>query len=165
MLRHCNCYVMLLYFELFSIDMYYIIFLSTAEGTIFGVSLSTLVDRDEVVANRRVEVPLIVQKVLGQLEKRGLGEQGLLRMAAPKAKVDKLCAAVEKFFYAKHEEVDQMLEKYSVHDLVALLKRLLRDLPGLLLTHELVNLFYQSYCKYYLSNYLFSDCNNLFLFL
>lgn len=108
-------------------------------------------DRDEAVANRRVQVPLIVQKVLGQLEKRGLGEQGLLRMAAPKAKVDKLCASVEKFFYAKHEEVDQMLEKYSVHDLVGLLKRLLRDLPGLLLTHELVNLFYQSYCEYSLN--------------
>lgn len=119
-----------------------------SEGTIFGVSLSTLVDRDEAIANRRVQVPLIVQKVLGQLEKRGLGEQGLLRMAAPKAKVDKLCCAVEKFFYAKHEEADQLLEKCSVHDLVAFLKRLLRDLPGLLLTHELVNLFYQSYCKY-----------------
>jgi len=115
------------------------------EGTIFGVSLSTLVDRDEAIANRRVQVPLIVQKVLGQLEKRGLGEQGLLRMAAPKAKVDKLCGAVEKFFYVKHEEADQLLEKCSVHDLVAFLKRLLRDLPGLLLTHELVNLFYQSY--------------------
>lgn len=115
------------------------------EGTIFGVSLSTLVDRDEAIANRRVQVPLIVQKILGQLEKRGLGEQGLLRMAAPKAKVDKLCGAVEKFFYTKHEEADQLLEKCSVHDLVAFLKRLLRDLPGLLLTHELVNLFYQSY--------------------
>jgi len=110
--------------------------------------LSTLVDRDEAIANRRVQVPLIVQKILGQLEKRGLGEQGLLRMAAPKAKVDKLCSAVEKFFYTKHEEADQLLEKCSVHDLVAFLKRLLRDLPGLLLTHELVNLFYQSYCKY-----------------
>lgn len=119
-----------------------------SEGTIFGVSLSTLVDRDEAIANRRVQVPLIVQKILGQLEKRGLGEQGLLRMAAPKAKVDKLCCTVEKFFYAKHDEADQLLEKCSVHDLVAFLKRLLRDLPGLLLTHELVNLFYQSYCKY-----------------
>lgn len=119
-----------------------------SEGTIFGVSLSTLVDRDETIANRRVQVPLIVQKVLGQLEKRGLGEQGLLRMAAPKAKVDKLCGTVEKFFYTKHEEVDRTLENCSVHDLVALLKRLLRDLPGLLLTHELVNLFYQSYCEY-----------------
>jgi len=124
-----------------------------SEGTIFGVSLSTLVDRDEAIANRRVQVPLIVQKVLGQLEKRGLGEQGLLRMAAPKAKVDKLCCAVEKFFYAKHEETDQLLEKCSVHDLVAFLKRLLRDLPGLLLTHELVNLFYQSYCKYLVASY------------
>lgn len=120
----------------------------SADGTIFGVSLSTLVDRDEtIIANRRIQVPVIVQKVLGQLEKRGLGEQGLLRMAAPKAKVDRLCDAVEKFFYTKHDEVDRLLEKCSVHDLVALLKRLLRDLPGLLLTHELVNLFYQSYCK------------------
>lgn len=125
-----------------------------SEGTIFGVSLSTLVDRDEAIANRRVQVPLIVQKVLGQLEKRGLGEQGLLRMAAPKAKVDKLCGAVEKFFYTKHEEVDQLLEKCSVHDLVALLKRLLRDLPGLLLTHELVNLFYQSYCEYHYQTHI-----------
>lgn len=129
--------------------MYLAIFFFFLEGTIFGVSLSTLVDRDEAIANRRVQVPLIVQKILGQLEKRGLGEQGLLRMAAPKAKVDKLCDAVEKFFYAKHEGVDQILEKCSVHDLVAFLKRLLRDLPGLLLTHELVNLFYQSYCKYF----------------
>jgi len=124
------------------------------EGTIFGVSLSTLVNRDEAIANRRVQVPLIFQKVLGQLEKRGLGEQGLLRMAALKAKVEKLCGAIEKFFYAKHEEVDQLLEKCSVHDLVALLKRLLRDLPELLLTHELVNLFYQSYCEYTLNHLL-----------
>jgi len=50
---------------------------------------------------------------------------------------------LESSFYQKPEKFAQLLGSASVHELSALLKRWLRELPQPLLTSELIQLFYQ----------------------
>ncbi|TMW44502.1 hypothetical protein DOY81_010418 [Sarcophaga bullata] len=50
---------------------------------------------------------------------------------------------LESSFYQKPKKFQQLLSTASVHDLSALLKRWLRELPQPLLTNELIQLFYQ----------------------
>lgn len=50
---------------------------------------------------------------------------------------------LESSFYQKPKKFQQLLSSASVHDLSALLKRWLRELPQPLLTNELIQLFYQ----------------------
>lgn len=82
------------------------------------------------------------------MEKRGLKEEGVLRLAGNKAKIDHLCQTIEKDFYVEPQQIDQMLQRCAIHDLTAAFKKLLRDLPEPILTNELVNLFYQSHSTY-----------------
>lgn len=86
-------------------------------------------------------------QVLNELEKRGLNEEGVLRLAGNKAKIDNLCQTIEKDFYVEPQQIDQMIERCTVHDLSAIFKKLLRDLPEPILTQELINLFYQAHSK------------------
>lgn len=79
------------------------------------------------------------------MEKRGLQEEGVLRLAGNKAKIDNLCQVIEKDFYAEPQKIDQLLQRCAIHDLTAVFKKLLRDLPEPVLTHELINLFYESH--------------------
>ncbi|KAK7603502.1 hypothetical protein V9T40_003501 [Parthenolecanium corni] len=115
------------------------------EGNIFGCSLSSLVEKDVNVSKERCHVPLIFRKLLHEMEKRGLTEEGVLRVAGNKAKTENLCQAIEKDFYVEPQEIDQMLERCAIHDLTAIFKKLLRELPEPILTNELINLFYQSH--------------------
>lgn len=88
-----------------------------------------------------------MMQVLAELERRGLQEEGLLRVAAHKQKVQALCDTVEKDLYVRPERVDALLLRAPVHDLATLLKRLIRDLPESLLTNQLVDLFYQAHSQ------------------
>ncbi|KAI5756237.1 hypothetical protein M8J77_023273 [Diaphorina citri] len=115
------------------------------DGSIFGASLSSLVERDSTIVAEPRPLPLVFQKLFDQLERRGLKEEGILRVAAHKTKVDRLCADLEREFYTRHELVDQILSSCHVHDLTAILKRLLRDLPEPLLSAELTHLFYETH--------------------
>lgn len=116
------------------------------EGNIFGCSLSSLVQKDAALTKERVNhVPLIYCKLLNEMEKRGLQEEGVLRLAGNKAKIDNLCQVIEKDFYAEPQKIDQLLQRCAIHDLTAVFKKLLRDLPEPVLTHELINLFYESH--------------------
>lgn len=83
-------------------------------------------------------------QVLCELERRGLHEEGILRIASHKQKVEAFCDELEKEFYTRPERVDALLQKAPVHDLASLLKRLIRDLPESILTNELVECFYQA---------------------
>ncbi|XP_046674499.1 rho GTPase-activating protein conundrum-like isoform X3 [Homalodisca vitripennis] len=112
---------------------------------IFGATLASLLEKDQQITNEPHNVPLVFQKVLAELERRGLQEEGLLRVAAHKQKVQALCDALEKDLYTQPERVDAMLLRAPVHDLATLLKRLIRDLPESLLTNQLVDLFYQAH--------------------
>lgn len=53
---------------------------------------------------------------------------------------------LEATFYQNPDRAGHLLSMASVHDLSALLKRLLRDLPQPLLANDLIHLFYQTHC-------------------
>ena len=52
---------------------------------------------------------------------------------------------LEANFYTRPEKVKALLKQSGVHDLSAILKRWLRELPQPLLSNELVHLFYQTH--------------------
>ncbi|XP_055375522.1 rho GTPase-activating protein conundrum [Condylostylus longicornis] len=114
------------------------------EGNLFGVSLNALIRRDQQITGEdSTLVPLFLQGVLAELTKRGATEKGILRVAGHKQKTEILYTELESIFYQKPEKVHKLLSEASCHDLSALLKRWLRELPQPLLTCELIQLFYQ----------------------
>lgn len=139
------------------------------EGNVFGVSLNALVRRDQQVTGEDTSlVPLILQSILRELVSRGSKEEGILRVAGHKQKVriaqkvlvthrrtnmvnifqtETLYHEIEQQFYSKPEKIEPLLKRAGVHDLSALLKRWLRELPQPLLASDLVHLFYQTHGK------------------
>ncbi|XP_014239278.1 rho GTPase-activating protein conundrum [Cimex lectularius] len=115
------------------------------DGNLFGVSLSTLVERDRQITSDPHYVPLVFQKVLGELERRCLCEEGLLRVAGNKQRVEILCSKLEREFYQRPEVADHLISIASPHDLATILKKLLRELPQPLLTSQLLSTFYQAH--------------------
>lgn len=59
--------------------------------------------------------------------------------------IETLYNDLETNFYTKPEKVAPLLKRSGVHDLSAMLKRWLRELPQPLLSNELVHLFYQTH--------------------
>ncbi|CAO1320692.1 unnamed protein product [Diamesa serratosioi] len=116
------------------------------EGNVFGVSLNALVRRDQQVTGEDTSlVPLVVQSILGELISRGAKEEGILRVAGHKQKTEALYQEIEQNFYSKPEKTEPLLKRAGIHDLSALLKRWLRELPQPLLANDLVHLFYQTH--------------------
>ncbi|XP_011191310.1 rho GTPase-activating protein conundrum [Zeugodacus cucurbitae] len=114
------------------------------EGNLFGVSLNALIRRDQQITGRdSTLVPLFLEGLLEELGKRGAREEGILRVAGHKQKTEIIYNELESSFYQKPKKFAQLLSSASVHDLSALLKRWLRELPQPLLTNELIQLFYQ----------------------
>lgn len=124
------------------------------DGNVFGVSLSTLVMRDRRISNDNCTVPQIFKIILGELETRCCREEGILRIAGQKQRVETLCSEIEAHFYTKPEEVRHLLKNSLCHELVAVLKKLVRDLPQPLLTSELVNLFYKIHGMHIVISYM-----------
>lgn len=58
-----------------------------AAGNLFGVSLSTLLLRDSQLTSEENNIPLVFQKILSELTKRGVKEEGILRVGGHKQKV------------------------------------------------------------------------------
>ncbi|XP_011861991.1 PREDICTED: rho GTPase-activating protein 18 isoform X2 [Vollenhovia emeryi] len=114
-------------------------------GNLFGVSLSTLLLRDSQLTSEENDIPLVFQKILNELTKRGVKEEGILRVGGHKQKVEIICTELETDFYCKPKEMDKLFKRTPCHDLSAILKKLLRDLPQPLLTVELIDAFYQSH--------------------
>ncbi|KAK7862242.1 hypothetical protein R5R35_008122 [Gryllus longicercus] len=113
------------------------------DGNVFGVPLAMLLAKDRQITNEECSIPLVFQKVLSHLEKIGVREEGILRVAGLQQKVEALYQAFEADFYRQPDRIEQLLQTVSCHDLAGLLKRLLRDLPQPLLTVEYIDLFYQ----------------------
>ena len=87
--------------------------------------------------------------MLLHLERHGLREEGILRVAGLQQKVTSLCSELEAAFYHKPmEEIDRLLQKATAHDVAAVLKRLLRDLPQPLLSIEYIDMFYQTHGRF-----------------
>lgn len=116
------------------------------EGHVFNVSLNALIRRDQQVTGEDSSlVPLLLQGFLDELMLRGIKEEGILRVPGNKHKIELLYAELEQGFYTKHETVQAILERAGVHDLSALLKRWLRELPLPLLANDLIHLFFQAH--------------------
>lgn len=90
--------------------------------------------------------------MLLHLERYGLHEEGILRVAGLQQKVAALCSELEAIFYSRPlQEVDKLFQKATCHEVSAVLKRLLRDLPQPLLTIEYIDMFYQTNGKCFLA--------------
>ncbi|KAH8272035.1 hypothetical protein KR018_007392, partial [Drosophila ironensis] len=114
------------------------------EGHLFGVSLNALIRRDQQVTGKdSTLVPLFLENLLAEISHRGSREEGILRIAGNKQKTEALCNELELIFYQNPEKSSSLIAAATVHELSALLKRWLRELPQPLLTNELIQLFYQ----------------------
>jgi hypothetical protein len=70
------------------------------EGNVFGVSLNALVRRDQQVTGEDTSlVPLILQYILKELISRGAKEEGILRVAGHKQKVNRKTYLKALFYY------------------------------------------------------------------
>lgn len=119
------------------------------DGNLFGVNLSTLVMRDYRFINDTsvIPVPLIIRDLLSRLTTTSLKDEGILRVAGNKQRVEHLCSEIESSYYSKPEQTRLLLDKSTSHELVSVFKKLLRDLPQPLLTFELIHMFYQIHGK------------------
>ncbi|GAB0087585.1 Rho GTPase-activating protein conundrum [Sergentomyia squamirostris] len=116
------------------------------EGNVFGVSLNALVRRDQQITGEDTSlVPLLLQGMLKELVSRGAKEEGILRVAGNKQKIELVYTELEQNFYSKPEKVEPLLRRCGVHDLSAILKRWLRELPQPLLANDLIHLFFQTH--------------------
>uniref|UniRef100_A0A6P4E268 Rho GTPase-activating protein 6 n=1 Tax=Drosophila rhopaloa TaxID=1041015 RepID=A0A6P4E268_DRORH len=114
------------------------------EGSLFGISLNALIRRDQqVTGTDSTLVPLFLQNLLSELLQRGSREEGILRIGGNKQKTEILYNEIESTFYQKPRKLAHLFSTATVHELSALLKRWLRELPQPLLTNELIQLFYQ----------------------
>lgn len=113
------------------------------KGNVFGVNLATLVMRDMPRPTDNSMIPKIYQSVINNLNKRCLTEDGILRVAGQKQKLEQLCREIEEKFYTNPVHVESILSQATVHELTGVLKKLLRDLPDPLFTMELFDMFYK----------------------
>ncbi|XP_056646867.1 rho GTPase-activating protein conundrum-like isoform X2 [Diorhabda sublineata] len=113
-------------------------------GNVFGVNLSTLVMRDMPRPNDNCMVPEIFQTVIKHLTTRCIKDDGILRIASQKMKLETLCNEIESKFYTNRKEVENLLGQATVHELTGVLKKLLRDLPDPIFTVELFEMFYKT---------------------
>lgn len=93
-------------------------------------------------------VPNIFQSVVSQLNTRCISEDGILRLAGQKQKLEFLCNEIESKFFTNRQDVESLLQQATVHELTGVLKKLLRDLPDPVFTMELFDMFYKTSCKY-----------------
>ncbi|KAL1492510.1 hypothetical protein ABEB36_010753 [Hypothenemus hampei] len=112
-------------------------------GNVFGVNLSTLVMRDLPTPTDNSMVPQIFQIIINQLNGRYITEDGILRLAGQKQKLENLCFEIETKFYNNRKCVEDLLKQATVHELTGVLKKLLRDLPDPVFTMELFDMFYK----------------------
>ncbi|XP_063928262.1 rho GTPase-activating protein conundrum-like isoform X1 [Zophobas morio] len=141
----------LLYVELVAIfDQHKVVFLKRKAstkykgGNVFGVNLSTLVMRDMQRPTDNFMVPNIFQSVVSQLNTRCISEDGILRLAGQKQKLEFLCNEIESKFFTNRQDVESLLQQATVHELTGVLKKLLRDLPDPVFTMELFDMFYKT---------------------
>ncbi|XP_004926275.1 rho GTPase-activating protein conundrum isoform X2 [Bombyx mori] len=114
------------------------------EGSVFGVSLETLVRKDMILWEETCSAPSVLCCVTRALRARAHHE-GLLRVSGNKQKVSELSQLIERQWYEDRGAVEAAVSLAKGHDLAAVYKRLLRALPQPLLTQELMRLFYHTY--------------------
>ncbi|KAK9889886.1 hypothetical protein WA026_008688 [Henosepilachna vigintioctopunctata] len=138
----------ILYVELIAIlDQYNIAYLKRKStnknkgGNVFGVNLSSLIMRDMTADSTMI--PEIFLSLIGELNNR-VKEDGILRIACQKQKLETLCNEIELNFYNNRSIVAKLMKEATAHELTGVLKRLLRDLPDPIFTVELCDMFYKT---------------------
>ncbi|TNN04254.1 hypothetical protein fugu_001283 [Takifugu bimaculatus] len=81
------------------------------------------------------QVPRVVELCCQHLEKHGLQTVGIFRVGSSRKRVRQLCKEFDRGWEVHLDE------EHSVHDVAALLKEFLRDMPEPLLTRELYTAF------------------------
>ncbi|XP_025835593.1 rho GTPase-activating protein conundrum isoform X2 [Agrilus planipennis] len=112
-------------------------------GNVFGVNLSTLIMRDMPRTTDISMVPEIFKIIINHLSTRSLKEDGILRIGGQKQKLERLCAEIESKFYENKQYIENLLQQATSHEIVGVLKKLLRDLPDPIFTMELFDMFYK----------------------
>ncbi|XP_076262036.1 rho GTPase-activating protein conundrum-like isoform X2 [Rhynchophorus ferrugineus] len=113
-------------------------------GNVFGVNLTTLVMRDLHHPTDNSMVPQVFQRIVDHLNSRCINEDGILRLAGQKQKLEQLCGEIEQKFYNSPSYVEKLLREATVHELTGVLKKLLRDLPDPIFTMELFDMFHKT---------------------
>ena len=104
--------------------------------------------RDRRITNDNSTVPQIFQILINELVLRCLKHEGLLRVACQKQKVEHLFDEIEQHFYTNHLLILSSIKQAKPHELTAILKKLLKDLPEPLITRDLINLFFNIHRKF-----------------
>lgn len=114
----------------------------------FGVKLTTLVMRDLQPPENMI-VPEVCQELITVL-KKNVKEEGLLRIAGQRQRLEHLCNELENNFYSKRSQAEQAIKEATPHELTGVLKKILRELPDPIFTMELIDMFYKTHgglCK------------------
>ncbi|XP_072264986.1 rho GTPase-activating protein 18 isoform X1 [Pyxicephalus adspersus] len=111
--------------------------LKVKETGVFRVPLSVLLEHDQKKVPG-TKVPLILQSLIGFIEKSGLDTEGVLRIPGASSRVKALCQELEAKFYEGTFNWDTVKQ----HDAASLLKFFIRELPLPLLTVEYMKAFH-----------------------
>ncbi|KAM9316670.1 rho GTPase-activating protein 18 [Gastrophryne carolinensis] len=107
------------------------------ESGVFRVPLSVLLEQDQKKIPG-TKVPLILQSLIGLIEKGGLDTEGVLRIPGASSRVKALSQELEAKFYEGTFNWDSVKQ----HDAASLLKLFIRELPLPLLTVEYMKAFH-----------------------
>eukprot|EP00055_Hartaetosiga_balthica_P003232 m.7056 g.7056 ORF g.7056 m.7056 type:complete len:568 (-) comp2695_c0_seq1:54-1757(-) len=110
------------------------------DPVLFGLSLEALVERDRRLHPAQMEssdIPLFVTRIISYLETHGLDEEGIFRKAGSTARIKQLRAECEDCLGdAGFEGMDM-----RPHDVAAVFKQFLREMPEPLLTSSFIEPF------------------------
>lgn len=113
------------------------------ESLLYGVSLATLLEQDAQRGFRsEYKVPSVIRQILDYLRRYGIQEEGILRVSGSAARIDCLKADLEAC-YSRGDDLHAVLHRYGPHEVAAVLKQMLRDLPEPLLTSKYMDAFMQ----------------------
>ncbi|XP_028405819.1 LOW QUALITY PROTEIN: rho GTPase-activating protein 18-like [Dendronephthya gigantea] len=103
----------------------------TKENGVFGVPLLHPCQRDRG-ENSKFNTPVILEEMIAFLENNGINEEGILRVPGSAARIRAMREEIEE----KYQECLFSWTGRKTHDVAALLKQFLRELPFPLLTYE-----------------------------
>nr|XP_045595993.1 rho GTPase-activating protein 18-like [Procambarus clarkii]XP_045595994.1 rho GTPase-activating protein 18-like [Procambarus clarkii]XP_045595995.1 rho GTPase-activating protein 18-like [Procambarus clarkii] len=121
---------------------------SKEESGVFGVPLDNLLERDANLLPEsplETNVPLVFYKLVRQVERHGLRQEGILRVPGHRSQTEQLRRTLDTHFYSTPSMADAALKNATPNDVAALVKTFLRELPRPLLTHAYMPAFYKTH--------------------
>ncbi|KAG7158054.1 Rho GTPase-activating protein 18-like [Homarus americanus] len=121
---------------------------SKEESGVFGVPLESLLEKDHnFLPQLHLEsnVPLVFYKLVWQLEREGLHQEGILRVPGHRSQTEQLRRTLDNNFYSSSTTADAALRNATPNDVASLVKTFLRELPRPLLTLTYMPAFYKTH--------------------